>query len=388
MNYHFAKSEFESLLNEINDLLRKPKIEFREAEPLAQKTGVYIKNLFAPLEEERKAYQRNFNRNEEVSRINPIDRMINCRSLIETILVDINQNIRSNSNPVNDTSSLEEQLNRVKFELTNAENEKAKLRQEIQRLETKTAANINEFDKSQEQVGKLNREQEHNDKFPADLSEIIIQKLEVIGLKPQQFTRSVTYGTDAVAYGIHYKNSPMYFKFHQLYDGSNFETVSFTRNTPKYTSALHYVKRNNPAEAYTIFEQWLNSHLLDYRNKFDKPDPWNQVIESPDSNNLFDENEQPFKEDEIDFLKRRLDVLESVAAQEIDLHTDEIQKLKNAIEGLKEQLSKLSKPIWRRVAASVLQEVITDPEKSHKMFEIVKDAFEDTKEIFRNLLNP
>lgn len=94
MDYLFAKSEFEKLLNEINTLLKNDKIEYHQAEPLAQKTGVYIKNLFSDKEEDRKAYQKNFNHNDQINRLNPLHRMIDCRDLIEVMLVDINQNIR------------------------------------------------------------------------------------------------------------------------------------------------------------------------------------------------------------------------------------------------------------------------------------------------------
>lgn len=378
------------------------------------------------------------------SSYNNLTKAKNLSRVIDNLISDVKSRVDYKNPAYNQVQELtdkmahlEGQLNRTQYELTNAENEKAKLRKQIQHLESnrtkeselgkyqKTVVDHErlQMQKENEQIRNLKddyqllqadilqlikaketlegqlekRKHETGEtlltgKFPADLSLIILQKLQASGLRPEQFTRRVTNAVDHIAYGIHYQNSPMYFNFHQRYDERNMEAVSFIHNTPKYPLEFQHVKRNDPTEAYVLLEQWLNSHLLDYRNKFDKGDPWEEAIAGSTNSNTFTINEEPFQESEIEFLKRRLDVLESVAASQIDLHTDEIEKLKSAIEGLKDQLSKLSKPIWRRVATSVLQEVattaMTDPEKTRKMFEVVKGAFEGTTEIFGNLLNP
>jgi chromosome segregation ATPase len=202
MDYLFAKSEFERLLREINELLKKPKVEFQEADPLAKSTAVYIKNLFASKEDDRKAYQKSFDRSEGFS-YNSVDRLTNCKRLIELVLVDINQNIRKNGDGedivhvddegkpltlkqlIKNFDSLErtnrlmgriqsethhlferskERVSELNGKLSHAEGDKERLRQEIQRLESKASTNNNnELAKYQESAAKLHNEQVQRD---------------------------------------------------------------------------------------------------------------------------------------------------------------------------------------------------------------------------------
>lgn len=215
--------------------------------------------------------------------------------------------------------------------------------------------------------------------------ESLTQKIHEADLTLEDFRISVK-GTETI---IEFRLEPqLYF----LIDSNTLDYDKVEYHHSRFNSMFSVGGRFTSEFKFVLveFEKWLID-VIQCKHEVEAPDPWNLLLEETGTGNQFEDTEEQFTPKEKAFIKERLDILEKVLAEQFDLHEAEIETLKQAIASLKTQLEKLDKPIWKRVAKTIVIDTVKDiaknPDKQHSMIEKIRDIFEGAQDIVAGFLN-
>lgn len=227
--------------------------------------------------------------------------------------------------------------------------------------------------------------------IPADLQQAILMVIYDNGLTKDDFERGLSFGGKRNVYAFTYRTTQMSFSFVQSNSDYDKFFVWFNWCTPDYKLDKREREYLNTEQALSFFDDWIKGHLTDYKKKFESPDPWSLILDESSTGNRFQDTEEQFTTKDKDYIKERLDVLEKVLADQFDLQEEEIATLKQAVAAMKAQLEKLDKPIWKRVAKTIVIDTVKDiaknPDEQHSIIEKIRDTFEGAKDIVAGFLN-
>lgn len=109
---------------------------------------------------------------------------------------------------------------------------------------------------------------------PSDLQEAIIKIINDNGLVKSDFLRTTSFSSDRSIFTFNYRESLMHFSFVQSKTDFDQFFVWFTWCTPDNKLDKREREFLNTEQALSFFDDWIKGHLMDFKRKFESPDPW------------------------------------------------------------------------------------------------------------------